>query len=337
MRPISKVSVVAGLAWGLAIVLGAPGRAGADEALHETVPMQPGGRLVVDLERGDVTIASHDVAEVQIDALATGLSSWFYDFELATSPKEVRLRGDLSFWRPRLLPDPEVRVQIWVPREFSVRLDTDRGAVVVSGVSGAIEAESSRGSIDVDHLAGRASLHTRRGEIRISTVEGDLRAKTSRGAIAVDEVTGSVDVETSRGRVDVSAVEGRLRVRTSRGAIEVHDARGEVDAETSRGPIALHDVHGPVRAHTSRGEIFARITTVAAGDLESSRGAIHLEVPADAGIDLDAETSNGRIDIGDAIEVRGERRGDRVVARLNGGGERLRVRTSRDDIRIRHP
>ena len=53
------------------------------------------------------------------------------------------------------------------------------------------------------------------------------------------------------------------------------------------------------------------------------------------GVDLEAETSRGRIHIGDKIEIRGEHSGDRVVAQLNGGGERLLLRTSRNGIEIR--
>ena len=165
--------------------------------------------------------------------------------------------------------------------------------------------------------------------------DGDLAASTSRGAIDIDDVSGSVAVETSRGRIDVANVGGDLRLRSSRGPIEIRDARGAIDVRTSRGPIAMHSVLGPVRARTSRGEIFASFSGEPAGELESSRGAIRVVIPKSAGVDLDAETSRGRIDIGSTIDVRGDLSRDRVVAQLNGGGEWLRLVTSRDGILVR--
>jgi hypothetical protein len=59
-------------------------------------------------------------------------------------------------------------------------------------------------------------------------------------------------------------------------------------------------------------------------------------IPEHTGADLEAETSRGQIHIGDKIDVQGDRSRERVVAQLNGGGERLRLRTSRNDIQIRN-
>ncbi len=320
----------AGLSLGLATA------SSGEETLRETLEVRPGGRLLVELERGDVEIVSHEADAVRIDAVARGFNSLFYDFELETDEDEVRLTGELGFWHSGIFPDPDVVVRVWVPREYSLDLRTARGSVAVSQVEGDVEVASSRGSIDLDHVRGRASLHTSRGEIRIRSLNGDLEASTSRGTIEIDDVSGSVEVETSRGRIDVADVGGDLRVRTSRGPIEIRDAQGEIDAQTSRGPISLHAVLGRVLARTSRGEIFVSFTGEPAGELRSSRGAIRVVIPESAGVDLDAETTRGRIDIGDKIEVRGDHTRERVVAQLNGGGERLRLRTSRNEIQIRN-
>ncbi len=319
-----------------ALILGLPTASQAEEALRETVEVRPGGRLLVQLDRGNVEIVSHEADAVRIDAVATGFNSVFYDFELEADDDQVRLTGELGFWHAGFLPDPEVMVRVWVPRKYSLDLRTARGAVAVSQVEGDVKVANSRGPIELDHVRGRASLQTSRGDVRIRSLNGDLEASTSRGTIEIEEVSGSVNVETSRGEIDVADVGGDLRVRTSRGSIEIRGARGEIDAQTSRGPISLHGVLGRVRARTSRGEIFASFTGEPAGELESSRGSIQVVIPESAGLDLDAETARGRIDIGDKIEVQGSLGEERVVAQLNGGGERLRLRTSRNEIRIRN-
>jgi DUF4097 and DUF4098 domain-containing protein YvlB len=184
-------------------------------------------------------------------------------------------------------------------------------------------------------VQGNASLQTSRGELTIRALNGNLEARTSRGAVAIGNVSGSVEVETSRGSIDVSGVGGSLHVRTSRGSIDIRDTRGEIDAVTSRGPISLHAVESRVSARTSRGAIFASFVGDPAGELESSHGSIRVVIPKSAGVDLDAETSSARIDIGDSIAVVGDRGNDHVVAQLNGGGGELRLRTSHGEIQVR--
>lgn len=317
------------------LIVGLASTSSGEEIMRETVDVSAGGTLIVELDHGNVEIVSHAADTVRIDAVATGISSFFYDFELETFDDEVRLIGDLAFWRIRLLPRPKVNVRVWVPREYSLDLRTTRGSVDVSQIEGEVDVSNSRGSIALDHVRGQASLHTRRGDLRVDSLEGDLEASTSRGTIDIDGVTGSVDVETRRGRVNVASVGGDLRLRTSRGPIVIRDVQGEIDARTSRGPISIHTIAGHVVARTSRGEIFASFSGEPSGELVSSRGQIRVVIPNATGVDLDAETSRGRIDIGRKIEVRGDLSSDRVVAQLNGGGEWLRLFTSRDGIQVR--
>ena len=93
-----------------------------------------------------------------------------------------------------------------------------------------------------------------------------------------------------------------LDARTDNGAIALDwGEAGSVRAQTTNGAIALHGIADDVTARTSNGAIQADLLPRRGGawTLDTSNGAIHLdaaESPA-RGYDLDARTTNGRIEI----------------------------------------
>ncbi len=307
---------------------------GFEESLKVSAEVRPGGTLDIDLVRGDVEIATHDANEVRIEALARGWDVVAFDFELDEDGEDVALKGDLDFWRLAVWLDLDVTVHALVPRDYSVDVRTRRGAVEIGQIRGDVDVSTSHGSVRVADIDGQTSIRSSRAEISVQSVTGDVDVMTSRGGIEITGVEGEVRAHTSRGPIQVSGVGGDVKVRTSRGPIRIEKARGAVEAETSRGPIYVHDVAGAVEARTSRGRIFTSFSQQPRGEIETSRGTIEVLIPATAGVNLDAETSRGRIQVTDGIEVDGDVARERIIARLNGGGDPLRLRTSGDDIRI---
>ena len=91
---------------------------------------------------------------------------------------------------------------------------------------------------------------------------------------------------------------------------------------------------GPVRARTSGGSIKVRFLEGPEGELRTSGGSILAEIPADARIDLEAETSGGRVEIAHELHIEGEIRQNKVSGELNGGGPDLQLRTSGGNVRV---
>ena len=273
--------------------------AAAAKDFEQRVAAQAGGRLRVDLDSGSIVIESHDREEVRVDVLAAGVGAGRLDFELSAKGDNVTLRGRPRGWRPDVLGSPHVRARVRVPSEFSVDIRTGGGA------------------------------------IEIEDLEGEVRVRSSGGAIEIGRIRGDVDVETSGGAIETGEVDGELRARTSGGPIRIFAVTGSVEARTSGGPIEILGAADRVDANTSGGAISVRFTEAPAGVLETSGGDIDVEFPEDEGMDLDARTSGGRVRIDEQLAVRGRVEPTRVEAELNEGGDRLRLRTSGGDIRIR--
>ncbi len=261
--------------------------------------------------RGSVEVDSGGTLEVELEAGSIEIdtqdedevevearASGSFRFELSSDGTNARLTGRGASWLG-IFPTTNVSVRIKIPERFSIE------------------------------------LHTGGGRIEIDDVSGDVNARTSGGRIEIDGAVGQVEVETSGGRIQIDDVDGDLFARTSGGPVEVSDVTGDVEVRTSGGHIKVHDVGGSVVAKTSGGRISVRFNGPPQGDLETSGGSIEVEVPEDAGIDLDARTSGGRVTVDSEVTVRGTFDHSQIEGKINGGGSVLRLRTSGGNVRLR--
>lgn len=273
----------------------------AAEEIDETFEVRPGGMLYLDLDRGRVTVESHDADRVRIQARASGWGAWSVDFDLWRDGNDVHLTGDSSGWLPWLLwpfGGPRVSVHAWVPRDYS------------------LAARTAGGRIDLAGLGGRIS------------------AETSGGAVALREATGEVDLRTSGGAVEVRGVDGPLSAETTGGSVTIADVTGDVWTRTSGGRIQIARAAGEVDAATSGGSILVSFADAPAGCLETSGGSIEVRLPEGAGVDLEARTSGGRVAVAPRLQLRGDADPHCVVGTLNGGGPPLHLRTSGGNIAV---
>ena len=264
---------------------------------EQRVPAQPGGRLEVRLDGGTVEVEGHDEPEVRVEATTSGLGDGM-QFTLESDGRDVSFHGrrrGVMSW----LASPRVRVHIRVPQEFSL------------------------------------DIRTSGGEIDVESIVGALVARTSGGAVTASEIRGAVDLYTSGGRVRAEEIVGDLKARTSGGAVAISEVLGRIDAETSGGPMEVHEVSGPVKVRSSGGSISVRFSGEPAGEIRTSGGGIDLEFPEGLGLTLDAQTSGGGVDLDLPIALTGRLDRERVQGDVNGGGQRVELRTSGGSIQIR--
>jgi DUF4097 and DUF4098 domain-containing protein YvlB len=230
-------------------------------------------------------------------ARTSGWTSRAMRFSLDQDGRTVRLTGTRSSWLGGL-GSGRVEVRVRTPQEFSLDLRTSGGRIDVQEVNGQVKATTSGGSIELDRITGGIEVNTSGGNIRVLEIEGDVSARTSGGSIHASEVNG------------------RVEVRTSGGSLRIRDVGGDVEAKTRGGSISV------------------RFTGAPSGRLETSGGSIEVELPEGEGIDLDARTSGGRVEIADDFAIAGHIERERVEAKVNGGGKQLRLRTSGGNIRV---
>ncbi len=282
----------------LALLVALLPAAGAAREFRESVSVEPGGTLEIELSEGSVEVETHDEPVVEVDAGARGWGARSLRFELTSDGTDSRLVGTIRGWFGPMFGGTRIRVRVRVPEEYSVDVRTGGGSIEIEELGGEVRVRTSGGSIELEGARGPVELRTSGGSIEAYEIVGDLSARTSGGSVEVSDVTGSVEV------------------RTSGGSIEIHEVGGRVSAVTSGGPISV------------------RFSGVPEGILETSGGSIEAELPEGAGVDLDAKTSGGRVRIEPEIQLVGAIERGRIVGRIGGGGPALKLRTSGGNIRV---
>src|SRR5207248_1840818 len=99
-----------------------------------------------------------------------------------------------------------------------VKIETEGGGVVTTGISGRLEAETGGGSIHLDDIGGAISAETGGGSVDVGNVGGDLAVQTGGGGIHIGSAKGKVAAESGGGSIELWGVPA-AHVETGAGAI----------------------------------------------------------------------------------------------------------------------
>lgn len=146
-------------------------------------------------------------------------------------------------------------------------------------------------------------LESYKPDIRISSLEGDIRIKSYKSPISIESTTGAIRVDTYKDVV-------QLRDVNLRGALEI-------------------------KSYKADAEIIARSLGDSA-DIETSKGAITLRVPANAGFELDFSGGRGAMFHSEfpLTTQAGSRFDHEVHGTVNNGGSHVRLRSERGTVSV---
>jgi len=303
----------------------------SEENVSQSLDGAPGGKLIVDVDFGtiDVSAGANDkitlAAHRKIDSDNEAQEKEY----LTSAPVIVSKEGNTITirarrqnkernlnWSGRCSMDARYTVQ--VPRSFNSELRTGGGTIIVAELTGSMSADTSGGKLKFTHLRGPTGATTSGGSIELNGCEGALK------------------VDTSGGRIDATDGSGSLEARTSGGSIVVRNFGGDTKVETSGGRLTFENINGKITGRSSGGSISAKLKSPVPGDvnLETSAGSIDVLVPPDAGLDIEAEASSGRV-ISELpfIGTRTDR--DTMKGKINGGGKSLVLRSGAGSISIK--
>lgn len=144
----------------------------------------------------------------------------------------------------------------------------------------------------------------------------------------------TLDAGTVNGGIKLTGTRGKAELETVNGTIQIEEAQGSFDLETTNGAIQVARTAGGVRASTTNGSIDVRLTEIPDGDLSfaTTNGSVTLQLPRNARASVDAATTNGRVS--SDFEVDGQSGKHRLEGDINGGGGRLRIRTTNGSVKL---
>jgi DUF4097 and DUF4098 domain-containing protein YvlB len=306
--------------------------AATEEQLNKKFTVQPGGRLVVDVDFGSINVSPNTTGEVTVDVWRKIGRKKKADEEgfLRDNPVIVSQEGDTVTVRSRHKSQSnrhwfwgsdnsnEAKYVITVPAQFDAGLKTSGGAIAVSDLTGTVNANTSGGGMDFKRLHGPLDGDTSGGDIRVTDCQGTIKIQTSGGGLTVTGASGSLNGDTSGGGITVKDFHGPARVQTSGGDLKIEGVAGNIEGTTSGGSIA------------------AILSSPLAGDvrLETSGGGVTARIAANVAFELDAESSGGDVSSDLPVTVVGKIEHGQLKGAVNGGGKLVLLHTSGGSIRV---
>ncbi|MFZ2148273.1 MAG: hypothetical protein WAV28_13735 [Sedimentisphaerales bacterium] len=248
-------------------------RAKYERTVQLSAPLSPGSSFAAQTHNGSITIAGADVTDCNLTATITAQAMTEEDAKELAERTTIKLesRGDrltAKIDKPTFLMNQSVSVSldVTVPNQTGLELATHNGEIIITNITGRLNATTHNGKVTAEQVSGTIELHTHNGSVICKEISGDTQLKSHNGGIKVYYSQAAPSV------CDISLI-------TYNGGIELTTPlkfSGEVEASTHNGSIRT-DLPITVVGKLSKSKLTGKIGT--------GRGKLHLE------------THNGSIEI----------------------------------------
>lgn len=285
------------------------GSRSGEVVIDKTFEVRNGEFLDVEIVHADVNITTNTTDQVQVKVRLDGrdmtrAKAWFdaMEFDVFQDGNRVVVvaRSPRNNWNNRNSGGARINVDVSMPSEFNVNMQTTHGDVVMGDLRGDVLMRTSHGDVELQNIRGR--------EVAITTSHGDIKARNLLAEL--------VELRTSHSDINLgTVVSRRFKAHTSHSDVNVEDVSGETEIRTS---------HGDIRANVSGSESASFVT---------SHGDVTVYTARDSKADLDL--SGAKVRVSSEFTLSGDVRKDRVDARINGGGPLLHARTTHGSVDLR--
>jgi hypothetical protein len=197
----------------------------------------------------------------------------------------------------------QLDIEVRMPQDADLQLQTDNGAIEVASVHGNI------------------SIHTRNGRVNAQRLSGIIDIGSTNGGIDLDTLKGALSVHTTNGHITASRLDGKCDLSTSNGGMQVE---GRFEA------LDLSSTNGGVIARAESGS-----TMLSNWSIRTTNGRVDLAVPSDLKANLKIDTNNGWIRLDLPLTTQGYETRGLIRGTLNGGGPEVSVSTTNAGIHVR--
>lgn len=238
---------------------------------------------------------------------------WSKTYDLTGKP-EFRLRAH----------DANVRIETWDQNKIEARVIT-RGLHIGSGGLEILEHQQGN-AVDLElrqphRVHFSIGMETRRTELEIHMPRNvKITVQSGDGDVEARNLEGELDFTTGDGRLSLEDVDGSLHLHTSDGSARVSGRFDVLDVHTSDGTLEVE-----ARPGSQIREPW---------EIRSSDGSVNLKIPGDLPADVEMRSSDGSITTNIPLVVEGNFGRHDIRGKMNGGGNRLSIRTSDGSVTL---
>ena len=192
-----------------------------EERGYEVFDTGKGGVLSIDADNIKLNIEGAQVAEVQIDyarqiwgknitpaEAQKAMDEMSLDFEKRNKEVRVSASTGQNLNRGINVSKRLIALDIKVPVDMAIVVDSDNGAIAIHNVAGDINIDVNNAAIELTRVSGNIEISSDNGAIRLTSPStGNLLLESDNGVInvSVDELAGdSYNIKTDNGMVNIA-------------------------------------------------------------------------------------------------------------------------------------
>ncbi len=165
------------------------------------------------------------------------------DFRLVVRQRNNRIFAEVinlkgAAWTSNM---PVFDFIVEVPEKSSASLHTNMGDISVNGISGMVDAMTSKGLIQTSDTQGMFKLSTTSGEVIVDSHKGEVFTNLLNGDVTYDNVHGESRIKVVSGNIVMNDMRGSILVSNTNGSVEVHTLMVNqlIDIQTMVGDIRV--------------------------------------------------------------------------------------------------
>jgi hypothetical protein len=292
------------------------GRAHAEQ-YFKSYPVTGRATVQVDAQLGAVHVSPSQGNQVEFDVT--------YDKRDWASEPRIQSRQEGNSVTLRALTGDDADGRSWWNAwgwwgwggDYSHRLDIE----VRMPKDADLRLQTTNGGIDVSSVDGTISIQTRNGRINARQLSGTIDIVSTNGGIELDTLKGAVSVHTTNGHITASRLDGKCDLSTTNGGVQVEGRFESLDLSSTNGGIV------------ARAESGSKMSS--GWHIRTTNGRVDLSVPTDLKANLNVDTNNGRIKLDLPVAMQGYEDRGLVRGTLNGGGPEMSISTTNAGIHVR--
>lgn len=244
-------------------------------------------------------------------------------------------------------------LELQVPRTIALAASTHHGDLTVSQRDANVELSTEHGDVSFDQVKGDAVVRLRHGSVRAKDIGGNITLDGSVSDTSIADVRGSVTMSgTYWGDMELAHIAKQVRFTTSRTELQLNRLDGEFNmqpddlrANSLTGPfrlqtrskaVHLDDISGEVHIENRNATVELRPKSpLATIDVSNIHGEIKLELPDNAGFQLDAQSLGGEIDTDFDVRVDNTHRDATAKGTVGKGGPSITLKADHGTIEVR--
>lgn len=228
--------------------------------------------ILIQVDHGEVIVLGTVEQQVQVGGQV--LFADELEYQVSSTEKQISIK---VFTERDGFSDLPLRVDVRVPKQMHVKVETDSASVFVQDFQGGLEVTSTSGNIIVENAIGKITLRSNRGNITVQESSGNISVVGNYGTLKTQNVHGETGVSTIMGNVIFD------------GLIQTGDL---VRLETDHGPVYVNlspDSALNLQVHSTSGDVACMLP-----DISSSTRSCDGKIGVGAGV-LKIRTVSGAV------------------------------------------